>query len=328
MDWVRGQFLGRGNFATVNLATHIKHSLNFSCITAVKSSEEYTSHFLQKEKHILDRLGSSPYIIKCFGHDHTFEDDQECYNIFLEYAVGGTLFDQLKNHGDKFSETLVRRYTRSIVEGLKHIHESGFVHCDVKLQNILVFDQGNVKISYFGLAKVEGLEHGEKKLKCRVTPIFMVPESINDSIYESPVDIWALGCAVVEMITGKPTWNMSSKANMWSLKIHIGIGEELPLIPNELSEEGKDFLNKCFVKDPLKRSSLEMLLKHPFISDDETLLSLKGLINKSQLPLMSPRTHLDYSQWASCEDFTDEDSNNLLRCYRSKAVRLVSKLEF
>ncbi|XP_058775825.1 mitogen-activated protein kinase kinase kinase 20-like [Vicia villosa] len=295
MDWVRGGMLGSGSFATVYLATHTKQSLNFPSITAVKSSENYTSHFLQKEKHILDCLGSSPHIIKCFGHDFTFENGEDCYNIFLEYAAGGTLSDQLKNHGGKFSETLIRRYTRSVLEGLKHIHENGFVHCDIKLENILVFDNGNVKISDFGLAKEKGLEHGEKKLEFRGTPIFMAPESVNDSVYESPVDIWALGCAVVEMITGKPAWIMSSKENMWSLMIRIGIGKELPLIPDELSEEGKDFLKKCFVKDPMKRWSAEMLLKHPFISDDdETVLSMKEL----SLPLMSPRTHFDFIQWA------------------------------
>ncbi|KAL5099253.1 hypothetical protein RYX36_003580 [Vicia faba] len=171
-------------------------------------------------------LGSSPHIIKCFGHDHTFENGEDCYNIFLEYAAGGTLSDQLNNHGGKFSETLVRRYTRSVVEGLKDVHENRFVHCDVKLENILVFDNGNVKISDFGLAKEKGLEHGDKKLECRGTPIFMAPESVNDSVYESPVDIWALGCTVVEMISGEPAWKMSSKSNMWSLMIRIGIGEE------------------------------------------------------------------------------------------------------
>lgn len=108
-------------------------------------------------------------------------------------------------------ETLVHCYTRSIVEGLKHIHESSFFHCDVKLEKLLVFNHGNVKISDFGLAKEKGLKEGEKKLECIGTPIFMVSESINGSVYESPMDIWALSCAFMEMISGKPTWNMSSK---------------------------------------------------------------------------------------------------------------------
>ncbi|WJX55398.1 hypothetical protein P8452_41174 [Trifolium repens] len=258
MAWVRGHLLGSGSFATVNLA-------------------------MLRDNPLFVR--SSPHVINCFGDDHTFEDGEDCYNIFLEYAVGGTLFDQLKNFGGKLPETVVRRYTRSILEGLKHVHENGFVHCDVKLQNILVFEDGNVKISDFGLAKEKGLKN-DGKLECRGTPMFISPEAVNDNVYESPADIWALGCAIVEMVTGKPAWNFSG-SNIWSLLIRIGIGEELPLIPDELSQEGKDFLQKIFVKDPLKRWTTKMLLKHPFISDDKNVSLVKELINKSpSLPLV------------------------------------------
>jgi serine/threonine protein kinase len=248
---------------------------------------------LQNEKQILDCLGSSPHIIKCFGDDHTFEDGEEGYNIFLEYAAGGTLSDQLKNYGGKLPETLVRRYTRSVLKGLKHVHENGFVHCDVKLQNILVLEDGNVKISDFGLAKKKGLKNNGK-LECRGTPMFISPEVVNNSVYESPGDIWALGCAVVEMVTGKPAWNFSG-SNIWSLLIRIGVGEELPLIPDELSHEGKDFLQKIFVKDPLKRWTAEMLLKHSFITNDKNISLVKDLINESSsLQSTSPRTHFDF----------------------------------
>jgi serine/threonine protein kinase len=234
MNWVRGDLLGSGSFATVNnIATHTNNFNNFPSITAVKSSDTYYSHLLQNEKQILDCLGSSPHIIKCFGDDHTFEDGEEGYNIFLEYAAGGTLSDQLKNYGGKLPETLVRRYTRSVLKGLKHVHENGFVHCDVKLQNILVLEDGNVKILDFGIAKKKGLKNDEK-LECRGTPMFISPEAVNDSVYESSADIWALGCAVVEMVTGKPAWNFSG-SNIWSLLIRIRVGEELPLIPDELS---------------------------------------------------------------------------------------------
>jgi len=95
--------------------------------------------------------------------------------------------------------------------------------------------------------------------------MYMSPEAVSGCVYESPVDIWALGCAVVEMVSGKSPWNVSCKTNMWWFLAHIGLGEEIPLIPNELSEEGKDFLEKCFVRDHLKRWSANMLLKHPFI---------------------------------------------------------------
>ncbi|RDX96255.1 Mitogen-activated protein kinase kinase kinase 17, partial [Mucuna pruriens] len=302
MNWIRGPLLGRGSFATVNVAIPTAGFTDqLPSVFAVKSSNVHTSYMLKNEKDVLHRLLSSPYVITCFGHDHTFENGHHFYNVFLEYASGGSLADHLKKHGGNLPEPHVRRYTRSILEGLKHIHANGLVHCDVKLQNILVFhyghdvnnncgDPGHVKIADFGLAK----EKGEKQTKCeyRGTPLFMSPESVNDNEYESPADIWALGCAVVEMVTGKPAWDIGSGSNIWSMLIRIGMGKELPKVPEELSQEGKDFLGKCFVKDPDKRWSADMLLNHPFVT-----VSLERV--NQQLPSLSPTTHFDFSHWDS-----------------------------
>ncbi|KAK7368574.1 hypothetical protein VNO80_10601 [Phaseolus coccineus] len=293
MNWVRGDSLGHGTFATVNIVVPANGSTFFPSPLAVKSSVSHNAGLLKNEKEILYRLGSSPYIINCFGHDHTVENGEEFYNVFLEQAAGGSLADQVKKHGGSLPEPFVRRCTRSIVEGLRHIHEHGFVHCDVKLQNVLVFDNGQVKIADFGLAKEKGEKQG--KCECRGTPLFMSPELVNDNEYEPPADIWALGCAVVEMVTGKPAWDVRDGSSIWSLLIRIGVGEELPKIPEDLSEEGKDFLGKCFVKDPTKRWSAEMLLKHPFIKVDSFSFDK---VNEP-LPPPSPSTHFNFPYWAS-----------------------------
>ncbi|KAI4327445.1 hypothetical protein L6164_019905 [Bauhinia variegata] len=317
MDWLRGDSVGRGSFATVNLAV----CSQFTSPTVVKSSDVFSCSTLKNEKQVLDCLGFCPEIIRYFGDDYTTENGEDFYNLFLEYASGGSLFDQLKNHGGRLPEYDVRRYTRSIVRGLAYIHNKGFVHCDIKLQNILVLGNGDVKIADFGLAK----KTGEKQSKCewRGTPLSMSPESVNDNEYESPADVWALGCAVVEMVTGKPAWNVEKGSNVFSLMLRIGVGDELPEVPDELSEEGKDFLSKCFAKDPRKRWTAEMLLKHSFVADD-TLSSKTS----------SPRCHFDFPDWASmatssvpCSPESEQwsewkfDSTNLSSC-RSPVDRL------
>ncbi|KAK7406540.1 hypothetical protein VNO78_08167 [Psophocarpus tetragonolobus] len=294
MNWVRGDSLGTGSFATVNIAVPTNASTLLPSLMAAKSSHAHTSCMLKHEKQLLDRLASSPYIINCFGHDHTVENGEEFYNIFLEYAAGGSLADQVKIHGGRLPEPYVRRCTRTIVEGLNHIHASGIVHGDLKLENILVFDNGDVKIADFGLGKEKGEK--QRKLECRGTPLFMSPELVNENECESPADIWALGCAVVEMITGKPAWEVDG-SNMWSLLIRIGVGEELPKIPEELSEEGKDFLLKCLVKEAEKRWSAEMLLNHPFIKADADTFWFDKVNERLLLP--SPRTHFDFLHRAS-----------------------------
>ncbi|KAK7251035.1 hypothetical protein RIF29_33900 [Crotalaria pallida] len=305
MDWIRGESVGRGSFAKVNLAIPRNSSTSlFHSPAAVKSCEVSTSSSLKNEKKILDCLGCCPRIIRCLGDDYNFENGSEYYNLFLEYAAGGSLSDQLKLHGGRFPEAQVRGFARSIIEGLIHIHENGFVHCDIKLQNILVFRDGEIKIADFGLAKETGEKQRKTGFECRGTPLFMSPESVNDGEYESPADIWALGCAVVEMVTGKPAWDVKNDSNMWSLFVRIAVGDELPEIPDELSEEGKDFLAKCFVKDPTKRWTAEMLLKHPFVADGTVALECV------QEQKSSPRSQFDFPDWVSSSGTTASVPNS------------------
>ncbi|KAJ7952845.1 Protein kinase-like protein [Quillaja saponaria] len=314
MEWVRGDPVGRGSFATVNLAINRKTCAQIPPLTAVKSSVASNSASLKNEKQVLDRLGDCPQIIRCFGDDHSFENGEELYNLFLEFATGGSLAHQLKYCSCRLSESDVRRYTASILEGLRHIHAEGFVHCDIKLQNILMFDNGEIKIADFGVAKKTGdkQSNGDNKFELRGTPLYMSPESVNANEYDSPADIWALGCAVVEMVTGKPIWNHRPESSIWSLLLRIGAGEELPEIPGDLSEDGKDFIGKCFVKDPRKRWTAEMLLDHPFVAD--YTVSLKQVDEFST----SPRTHFDFPEWVSTASTSVPSSPDSDECFDRK----------
>ncbi|CAK8531098.1 unnamed protein product [Lathyrus sativus] len=101
MNLVRGDSLGSGRFTTINLPKHTKPSVNIPSLTVVKSYELSCSFSLQNKKNIVERLGSCPHVIKYSGHDQTVKNREEYYNIFLEYANGGTLNDQLKNHDGK-----------------------------------------------------------------------------------------------------------------------------------------------------------------------------------------------------------------------------------
>ncbi|XP_009343294.2 mitogen-activated protein kinase kinase kinase 20-like [Pyrus x bretschneideri] len=292
MEWIRGKEIGRGSFATIYAAKPTSPSSHLPPLVAVKSSVSGYSDSLKNEKKVLDQIGSCPQIIRCFGDDHTVENGEKFFNLVLEYARGGTLADELKRNGGRLPEFDVRRHAKSVLRGLEFIHAKGFVHCDLKLQNVLVFGNGAAKIADFGLAKKAG--ESENKVEVRGTPLYMAPESVNDNEYESSSDIWAFGCLVAEMASGKPAWDHNPAMNMFKILMRIG-GDELPQIPEELSEEGKDFVSKCFVKDTRQRWTAEMLLKHPFVSgDDHTVL----LEEKAELS-GSPRGPFDFPDWVS-----------------------------
>ncbi|OVA01142.1 Protein kinase domain [Macleaya cordata] len=140
----------------------------------------------------------------------------------------------------------------------------------------------------------------------------MSPESICCNENEAPSDVWALGCVVIKMITGKSAWNCRANADVSNLLFRIGFTEESPEIPGELSEEGKDFLRKCLVRDPKKRWTAEMLLNHPFIAaaaddDDDNTVPFSGF-GKS---FSSPRSAFDFPEsWNSSHLSSVERSNS------------------
>ncbi|KAI3521009.1 hypothetical protein L1887_10466 [Cichorium endivia] len=282
-EWVRGQTIGHGSFAIVSLAKPTSQSSGFPPLMAVKSCGMSQFDSLMKERMILDELKDCPEILRCYGDCFTVENGEKSYNITLEYASGGSLADRVKNSENlRLPESDVRRYTNSVVKGLQFIHQNGFVHCDIKLQNILLFSD-NVKIADFGLAK-KVVEESKSKSKneIRGTPMYMAPETVVGGEQGPASDIWALGCLVLEMFTGKPAWTCS---DVGALLMKIGLGAEIPDIPGKLSDAGKDFLDKCFVKDPSKRWTAEMLLNHQFINGQD------------QTPSSSPREPFDFPDW-------------------------------
>ncbi|KAL6576521.1 hypothetical protein OROHE_000302 [Orobanche hederae] len=233
---------------------------------AVKSAQVSDSSTLRKERVIMMTLNDCPYVIKCFGEETTlgYKGETSTYNLLLEYASGGTLADRIKKtRGRGLSELEVKMHTRSILRGLSYIHGHGYVHCDLKPDNILLVPNGgniefSAKIGDFGLAKHEG-----SIPYWRGTPMYLSPEALSDNVQEAPSDIWALGCAVLEMLTGKRAWEGEKEEILRRIRAE----NEVPKIPNEVSEEARYFLMCCFKKDPICRLPSELLLRHPFLID-------------------------------------------------------------
>ncbi|XVE72250.1 hypothetical protein DITRI_Ditri11bG0024600 [Diplodiscus trichospermus] len=277
MEWIKLKTLGRGSYGVVSLAKPT-NSVSDDEVFAVKSCRYQHSSSLQKELTIFKRFVGCGNIIQCYGDMLTTDDDHGrwLYHLFLEYAPGGSLLDLItKKYGGKIPECDAKCYARMLLQGVRDIHEQGYVHCDLKPANILVFppDQyGSIyrlKIADFGLARRTGErdmpEVEPLMAKFPGTAVYMPPESVTDSKVSAALDIWSLGCIVLEMITGKPPWECQ---NRWDLVIKIGFSRYPPKIPETMSSTGKDFLMRCFKRNPSERWTADMLLSHPFLLQD------------------------------------------------------------
>ncbi|KAL5540469.1 hypothetical protein UlMin_043937 [Ulmus minor] len=267
-EWIRGPLLGQGGFGTVYSAVMKKPGMgfrdNFPAIMAVKCAKGEAFADLVDEMSVLTELYGCPFIIKCFGGELTRDDQgEDVFHMFLEYATGGSLANLIvKSNGLGLLESQVRRYTYHVLEGIRGIHDKGFIHCDLKPENILLVRKNDseflAKIADFGCAKT--MDESDISTEVSGTTMYFSPEIVIEGVQEQPSDIWALGCIVLSMLTGKEPWKHRRPERK--------IAKESPIIPDECSEEAKDFLKKCFSKNPKERPTAEMLLSHPFVKDE------------------------------------------------------------
>ncbi|KAK9074150.1 hypothetical protein SSX86_006747 [Deinandra increscens subsp. villosa] len=287
MGWTRGHVLGRGSSATVSTAT----SAATGEIFAVKSVVLSRSETLQREQQFLSIL-SSPYVVTYKGCDITKEDNNFMYNLLMQYMPGGTVIEAINERvPGRLNESEISTYTRQIIQGLEYIHGYGIVHCDIKGANLLVGKTG-VKIADFGCAKWAGESEGEP---IRGTPMFMAPEVARGEEQGFAADVWALGCVVIEMATGGSPWMNVHEPEPASVLYKIAFSGETPNIPGGFSNQAKDFIGKCLIRDPKERWGATELLKHPFVE------LLNGNMGQD-LRVGSPTSMLDQYVWSSIEE--------------------------
>uniref|UniRef100_A0A0D9W558 Protein kinase domain-containing protein n=1 Tax=Leersia perrieri TaxID=77586 RepID=A0A0D9W558_9ORYZ len=106
------------------------------------------------------------------------------------------------------------------------------------------------------------------------SPYWMAPEVImNNRGYNLPVDIWSLGCTIIEMATARPPWlQYEGVAAIFKITNSKDISE----IPDGFSEEGKSFLQMCLKRDPASRSTATQLMDHPFVQDHPSVRAAKS----------------------------------------------------
>ncbi|CAL5432126.1 unnamed protein product [Camellia sinensis] len=291
MMWRRGKILGKGGSAMVYLAAVVSPPRSnelLPSLMAAKSAPVNNSQLLSIERESFSQFEGCPHILRCFGDDITIEDGEQWYNILLEYAAGGSLADRIQSYGRGLPETEVRQYTNSVLLGLSYIHNKGYVHCDIKPHNILLVDEkDDLSIDLNGkMNRVQ--ERTAKIADLGGTALYMAPESIRHEDYEPEADIWALGCTILELLTGKEPWKCDRNTERVTILFKIASTQEIPEIPSGFSEEAEDFLKKCLVRDPKSRWSADMLLGHPFVSAADGVFT--GSIREERNRVVHPKT--------------------------------------
>jgi len=238
---------------------------------------------IMREVDILKKLDNS-HIVKFI---ESF-DIQNCLYFILEYVEGGSLHKILNKFG-ALPENLVGIYTRQALEGLKYLHSTNVLHRDIKSDNMLLTKDGIVKLADFGSVSVTTNE-GKTNMTNSVggTPYWMAPEVIQMEGTFPESDIWSIGCCVIELLKGTPPYfDLGPMAALFAM-----VDNSHPQYPYDITELTKDFLDRCFKRDPKKRPSAEQLLSHPWMvaSLKEKPLALSE-VNKTMREISKKRSN-------------------------------------
>ncbi|KAL0017315.1 hypothetical protein SO802_004384 [Lithocarpus litseifolius] len=287
-QWQKGRLIGRGTFGSVYLATNRETGAlcamkEVDLIPDDPKSAECVKQ-LEQEIKILGQL-KHPNIVQYYGSE--IIDDH--FYIYLEYVHPGSVNKYVQEHFGAMTESVVRNFTRHILSGLAYLHSKKTIHRDIKGANLLVDALGVVKLADFGVAK--HLTGQSCNLSLKGSPYWMAPEVMQAALNKDAnpdlalaVDIWSLGCTIIEMLNGKPPWS-----DFTGPQAMFKVLNRTPPIPETLSSEGKDFLHCCFRRNPAERSTAAKLLEHPFVRnsyDQNVAVSMQAFsaINLTEKP--------------------------------------------
>jgi len=179
----------------------------------------------------------------------------------------------------ELAESHIANMTANVLKGLSYLHGLHLIHRDIKTDNILLNEAGEVKLADFGFA-IQLTEEKNKRRTVIGTPYWMAPEIIQNLPYGKEVDIWSLGIMIMEMAEGEPPYIKYSQAK--ALFLISTQGAPALKKAKNWSNDFKHFVSLCLQKEPNKRPNAIELLQHPFIASACTQHELKLYLDKAR----------------------------------------------
>mmetsp|Transcript_12521 Transcript_12521/g.43478 ORF Transcript_12521/g.43478 Transcript_12521/m.43478 type:complete len:364 (-) Transcript_12521:105-1196(-) len=287
-----GPILGTGSFGQVHLATHRKDKVVCAIKMLSKSQivrTKQVSH-IRAEKDILMEV-NFPFIVALYGTSQ----DAECLYFVLQYIRGGEFFTHLRQAG-RFSEDTSRFYAAQVLLAFEYLHSLDIIYRDLKPENLLLNDEGNLKITDFGFAK--RIEHRTYTL-CG-TPDYLAPEIILNKGHGKPVDWWALGVLMYEMLAGYPPFYDDEPWGTYQKILDLRLE-----FPSHFSRAGRDIIRKLLQQDLTKRygnlkGGSRDLKVHPWFSS----CNWSAIVNLEVKPPIVP-TVTGESDTSNFDDYSD-----------------------
>uniref|UniRef100_A0ABI7Y0H3 Protein kinase domain-containing protein n=1 Tax=Felis catus TaxID=9685 RepID=A0ABI7Y0H3_FELCA len=280
--------VGEGSYGTVMKCKH----KDTGQIVAIKI-------FYEKPEKSVNKIATREIkFLKQFHHENlvnlieVFRQKKKIHLVF-EF-IDHTVLDELQHYCHGLESKRLRKYLFQILRAIEYLHNNNIIHRDIKPENILVSQSGITKLCDFGFARTLAAP-GDIYTDYVATRWYRAPELVlKDTSYGKPVDIWALGCMIIEMATGNPYLPSSSDLDLLH-KIVLKVGNLTPHLQNIFSKSPifagvvlpqvqhpknarkkypklngllADIVHACLQIDPAERTSSTNLLHHEYFTRD------------------------------------------------------------
>lgn len=246
--------LGTGSFGVVSLEKHCDTGVLYALKSISKGliMKNHLENVVVNEKHCSD-LVDSPFVVKLLG---AYRDQRNVY-FLLEPCFGGELFDLFQGMGGAEddlcgSEEHVRFFVACVSLGLDHMHSHRIIYRDLKLENCLLFNNGYIKLTDMGVAKVCV---GKTYTVCGTTDYF-APEVLRQTGHNRAVDWWALGVMIYIMMVGRPPFDAPDTMKMYR-KIIKGFAKVI--FPEDFPDNCQSMLKALCQRNPEERLTMGSL---------------------------------------------------------------------
>ncbi|OMJ88871.1 hypothetical protein SteCoe_9073 [Stentor coeruleus] len=270
------EILGTGGFSTVKRVIDKITGIERAAKIFVKNSmTEKQTDILMKEVDALKAV-DHPNIIQVVE----IVEDFSKICLITEICSGGELFDRIAST-EGFDESMAASIMYQILSGLIHVHQNGYIHGDMKPENILFIgkDCTSLKIIDFGVSK--SIKKEEKQVNCIGTAYYIAPESL-EGVVTNKSDIWSCGVILYMMLCGMPPFNGRNDEEILK-KVRRGIFDFSHKRWKNVSKNAKDLIQKMLNKDPERRFSASEAWNHSWVQSSVTKENQLGELGSSVL---------------------------------------------
>ncbi|XP_049641727.1 hormonally up-regulated neu tumor-associated kinase [Suncus etruscus] len=258
--------LGEGSFAKVREGLHVLTGEK----VAIKVIDKKRA---KKDTYVTKNLRREGQIQQMIRHPNITQlldilETENSYYLVMELCPGGNLMHKIYEK-KRLEEAEARRYIRQLISAVEHLHRAGVVHRDLKIENLLLDEDNNIKLIDFGLSNCAGiLGHSDPFSTQCGSPAYAAPELLARKKYGPKIDVWSIGVNMYAMLTGTLPFTVEP----FSLRALYQkmVDKEMNPLPTQLSTGAINFLRSLLEPDPVKRPNIQQALANRWLNENYT----------------------------------------------------------